>query len=58
LLAELQHLPCFLLMEFVEGCKLSDTVAAVDPVSCVGARSNCCCACLTLSSAVLVPACY
>lgn len=33
LLAELQHLPCFLLMEFVEGCKLSDTVAAVDPVS-------------------------
>lgn len=36
LLAELQHLPCFLLMEFVEGCKLSDTVAAVDPVSCVG----------------------
>lgn len=33
LLAELQHLPCFLLMEFVEGSKLSDCPQAVDQVS-------------------------
>jgi hypothetical protein len=33
LLAELLHLPCFLLMEFVEGSKLSDCPHAVDPVS-------------------------
>lgn len=33
LLAELQHLPCFLLMEFVEGSKLADCPHAVDKVS-------------------------
>jgi hypothetical protein len=33
LLAELQHLPCFLLMEFVEGSKLADCPHAVDQVS-------------------------
>jgi hypothetical protein len=32
LLSELQHLPCFLLMEFVEGSKLLDCPQAVDPV--------------------------
>lgn len=32
LLAELSHLPCFLLMEFMEGSKLSDCPHALDPV--------------------------